>query len=93
MAPETLPALRCESRLRRPEPRWGLIAATVVLLASTLDALWLVPAQQHAADQADRFGPRFRCVDVVPAVASAPAPSPTAGVRVERVYLLAAPTR
>ncbi len=91
MAPATLPALRCESRLRRPEPRWGLIAATVVLLASTFDALWLVPAQQRAADQVDRFGPSFRCVDDVRAVA--PAPSPTAGVRVERVYLRSAPAR
>lgn len=91
MAPETLPALRCESRLRRSEPRWGLIAAAVVLLASTVDALWLVPAQQRAAEQEERFGPRFRCVDTVPATA-APVRSPTADLRVDRVYLLSAPT-
>ncbi len=103
MAPETLPVLRCESRRRRSEPRWGLVAAVVVLMASTLDALWLVPAQQRAAQAEDRLGPRVRCFDVVrprppaPDVLMAPAParapSPSAGVRVPDVLLLAPAAR
>ena len=87
MAPETLPVLRCESRRRQPEPRWGLIAAVVVLLASSLDALWLVPAQQRVEQQQDRLGLRYRCTEVV-----APPPrAPTAAVRVDGVYLMARP--
>ena len=96
MAPENLPALRCESRLHRPEPRWGLVIAVVVLAASTLDALWMIPAQRAAAAlRADRFGPSYRCVDLVPVLdgVAQPADSPTAGLRVERVYLLDAPAR
>lgn len=95
MDPETLPVLRCESRRHRAEPRWGLIAAVVVVMASMLDALWLVPAQQRAAQAREPFGPTYRCVDrpATPAAAAAPA-SRTAGVRVEGVYLMkAAPDR
>lgn len=94
MPGDTLPVLRCESRRRRPEPRWGLIAAVVVLMASALDALWLVPAQQAAQDRA-RLGVRYRCVEPanVPAEPPAPAPAPsrTAGLRVDGVYLMPAP--
>ncbi|HVV88009.1 MAG TPA: hypothetical protein VHE35_33440, partial [Kofleriaceae bacterium] len=101
MAPETLPVLRCESRRRPPEPRWGVLAAVVVLLASTVDALWLVPAQ-HASDTLDPFGVRYRCFDLVPAelvpdapadphvvaeAPAAPAHAPTASVRVDGVLL------
>jgi hypothetical protein len=96
MAPETLPVLRCESRRCRPEPRWGLIAGLVVVMASMLDALWLVPAQQRAAAERDRFGVRYRCVDAP----KPPAPttptvvrSRTADVKVEGVYLMKAPAR
>lgn len=94
MAPETLPVLRCESRRRRPEPRWGLVAAIVVLMASTLDALWLVPAQQEAIRERDRAGAAYRCGD---APTPAPTPTPkakaaatsrTAHVKVEGVYLM-----
>jgi hypothetical protein len=85
MAPETLPVLRCESRRQRPEPRWGLIAAVLVLMASMVDALWLVPAQQRAAQAREPFGPRYRCIEA-PAAAPAP-PSRTAGIRVEGVLL------
>ena len=105
MVPQSLPVLRCESRRRRSEPRWGLVAAVVVLMASTLDALWLVPAQQRAAQAEDRLGPRVRCFDVVrrpppapdavmaPTPAPARAPSPSAGVRVPDVLLLAPAAR
>ena len=89
MAPETLPVLRCESRRPRPEPRWGVIAAVVVLLASTVDALWLLPAQQ-AAMARDPLGVRYRCVEA-PRPTPAPAPSAAAGVRVEGVLLRPAP--
>ena len=90
MAPETLPVLRCESRRRSPEPRWGVVAAVVVLLASTLDALWLVPAQQRAEQLDDRLGPRYHCVDVL----AAPTPPPPASappIRVDGVYLMTKP--
>lgn len=88
MAPETLPVLRCEARRRQPEPRWGLIAAVVVLLASSLDALWLVPAQQRVEQQRhDRLGLRYRCTDVV----AVPPRAPAAPVRVDGVYLMARP--
>jgi hypothetical protein len=92
MAPETLPVLRCESRRRRPEPRWGVIAAVVVLMASTLDALWLVPAQR-AAEDTDALGVRYRCFDVPPrqAPTPAPTPSPTAHVRVDGILLMSSP--
>lgn len=92
MAPETLPVLRCESRRRRPEPRWGLIAAVVVLSASMVDALWLVPAQREAARRYDPRGVGYRCVDR-PRSAPEPAPSPSAGVRVEGVLLRSSPAR
>lgn len=98
MAPETLPALRCESRRPRPEPRWGLIAAVVVLMASTVDALWLIPTQQQLAGPADPLGVRYRCVELkAPPAARAPSPAPspllseTGDLRVDNVYLIAAP--
>ena len=109
MAPETVDravdrgpgVLRCESHRPRPEPRWGLIAAVVVLMASTLDALWLVPAQRAAEQERDRFGIRYRCVDTPapapappPAATAEPAPrSRTANVKVEGVYLMRPPAR
>lgn len=99
MAPETLPALRCESRRPRPEARWGLIAAVVVLMASTVDALWLIPSQQQQlARPADPLGVRYRCVErAAPPATRAPTPSPllseTGDLRVDNVYLIAAPRR
>lgn len=94
MSPETLPVLRCESRRPRPEPRWGLIAAAIVLMTSTLDALWLVPAQQ-AMPARDPLGVRDRCGDAprLSAPAEVPAPSRTANIKVEGVYLMKAPPR
>lgn len=47
---DELPPLRCESRRPRPPDggafKW--ILALVVIGASTLDALWLIPAQRDA---------------------------------------------
>lgn len=90
MAPETVPALRCESRLPRAEPRWGWLAAVAVLLASVVDAMWLVPAQQRAGRAAATSVPHHCPRMTAPAPEP---PSPAAGKRVTDIYLLEAPPR
>lgn len=89
MVREPLPVLRCESRRSRPDTRWAWIAAGVMFLATSVDALWLVPAQRDARAVVD-LGPRYRCVELA---APRPAPSPKPTPRVEGILLLRAPTR
>lgn len=98
MSHEPLPPLRCESR--RPKPpdggwlKWAL--ALVVISASTLDALWLIPAQRNAERQRRALAAQhvrdlraWRCADV------APAPPPAARPRATRAndILLMTPRR
>ncbi len=91
MSHEPLPPLRCESR--RPTPpdtgwlKWAL--ALVVIGASTIDALWLIPAQRDAArhrraQQHARDLRAWQCPDAAP-----PAPAPRRATRANDILLLA----
>lgn len=94
MSHESIPPLRCESR--RPNPpeggwlKWAL--ALVVISASALDALWLIPAQRDAehtrrirAAERMRDLRAWQCADTP---RPSPAPPPRA-TRVNDILLLA----
>lgn len=82
------PPLRCE--IRRPPPELGWLKwclAAMVVVASLLDALWLIPAQREAARrQAAQAGAElrgYRCREL---------PAPSTERRVDGIYLGAPPT-
>ena len=83
---DSLPPLRCESR--RPQPpdggwlKWSL--ALIVIGASTVDALWLIPAQRDAERARRERLERIRDLRSVQC-ADAPAPPPPAPPRATRV--------
>lgn len=80
------PPLRCE--IRRPPPELGWLKwclAGMVVLASLLDALWLIPAQREAAQQRAELR-TYRCREV-PAVSA-----PATERRVDGIYLGAPPS-
>jgi hypothetical protein len=101
MSHEPLPPLRCESR--RPKPseggwlKWSL--ALIVIGASTLDALWLIPAQRTAErERRQATAQRMRDLRAWQCPADAaprPAPPPPPARRATRVndILLLAPSR
>lgn len=83
------PPLRCE--IRRPPPELGWLKwclAAMVVVASLLDALWLIPAQREAARRrgADAGAElrSYRCRELVTA--------PATERRVDGIYLGAPPT-